>query len=203
MRKIFFIIPLFFLACSTKQEVSNLTALSWHKKIQKDIASYNLDAADNDFMSLNAEHPTSIYLKRDTLILFLAHLQIEDYELAKFYLNQYKKQFATSKELPWIDYELLKISFLMYKNPYTNQDELNYIIAQAKNYINSYPNSKYIYQVNTILQKAILTKKYFNDKISNLYKKLNKPKAAKLYKTKIPKNSKPPYIPWYKKIFYW
>jgi outer membrane protein assembly factor BamD len=48
-----------------------------------------------------------------------------------------------------------------------------------------------------------LTNLYLDDKISKLYKKEHKIKAAKEYKKEIPKNSNPPKVPWYKKIFYW
>ena len=85
----------------------------------------------------------------------------------------------------------------------TSQKHLLDLIDSCKKYISKYPNSNYIYEVNTILAKDNLTKKYLDDKISKLYKKLDKPKAANLYKTTIPKNSKKPYIPWYKKLFYW
>jgi len=56
-------------------------------------------------------------------------------------------------------------------------------------------------EVNTIYIKTLLTKLYLDDKIYKLYKKLDN--KAKIKKPKIPKNSIPPYIPWYKKIFYW
>ena len=127
----------------------------------------------------------------------------QEFELAKFYLDEYKKRYATLQEIPWVEYQKIKVDFLAYQNAYTNQKHLLDLINKCKEYIFKYPSSNYIYEVNTILSKANLTKKYFNDKISKLYKKLNKPKAENLYKTTIPKNSKDSYIPWYKKLFYW
>jgi outer membrane protein assembly factor BamD len=205
MRKIFFLIPFFFLACSNKQILhnENLTALAWHSKISKDVKENNLDQADDDFMSLEAEHPSSPYIKTDLIILALAHANIEEYEVAKFYLDQYEKRFASSAEIAWVEYEKIKLDFFKYNNPYTNQKDLLKLIKKCKNYLKYYPNSQFKYEINTILAKAELTKKYLNDKIYKLYKKLNKDKAAKEFKTEIPKNSKPPLVPWYKKIFYW
>ena len=204
MRKLFFLFPLIFLACSKNTPTKeNLTALKWHTEIYKNIQVKNLDAADNDFISLEAEHPTSIYIKTDLLALFLAHLKSEEYDLSEFYLNQYEKRFASLKDIEWIEYQKIKLHFLKYQNPYTDQKAILDLIKECNNYISSYPNSKYKFEVATILAKADLTKRYLNDKIYKLYKKLDKPKAAKLYKTKIPKNSKPPVVPWYKKLFYW
>ena len=73
----------------------------------------------------------------------------------------------------------------------------------CKDFLKHYNNSPFAPEVSRLLAKAELTNKYLNDKISKLYKKLDKPKASKLFETKIPENSKPPVIPWYKKLFYW
>jgi outer membrane protein assembly factor BamD len=203
MRKIFLLIPFLFLACSHKPQQENLTALKWHNKISKDVKTNNLDQADDDFLSLEAEHPASPYIKTDLLILSFAHASIEEFEVAKFYLDQYEKRFASSEEIPWVEYEKIKFDFFKFTNPYTNQKKLLALIDECKKYLQYYPNSQFKYEVNTILAKVELTKKYLDDKIYKLYKKLGKPKAAEKFKTDIPKNSKPPVIPWYKKLFYW
>ncbi|ACM93646.1 putative lipoprotein [Nautilia profundicola AmH] len=206
-KKTLLLLPLlFFIGCSSKNEVThseNLTALSWHYKIYKDIQNTNLDQADEDFISLEAEHPASIYIKTDLLNLFLAHQQLKEYDLALFYLNEYEKRYASVQEIPWIEYQKIKMNYLKYSNPYTNQQMLLNLITMCDNYLKKYPNSNFSPEVSTILAKAELTNKYLDAKISNLYKKLDKPKASELYKVKIPNNSKPPVIPWYKKLFYW
>jgi len=205
-KKTLLLIPFLFLGCSTKNEVThseNLTALSWHYKIYKDIQNENLDQADEDFISLEAEHPASIYIKTDLLNLFFAHQQNEEYDLALFYLNEYEKRYASIQEIPWIEYQKIKMNYLKYENPYTNQKMVLNIITMCNNYLKKYPNSNYSPEVSTILAKVELTNKYLDAKINKLYKKLDKAKAAKLYEVKIPKNSKPPVIPWYKKLFYW
>jgi len=95
------------------------------------------------------------------------------------------------------------MNYLKYESPYTNQEMVLNIITMCNNYLKKYPNSNYSPEVSTILAKVELTNKYLDAKINKLYKKLDKAKAAKLYEVKIPKNSKPPVIPWYKKLFYW
>ena len=207
IKKNLLILPLlFFIGCSSKNDVThseNLTALSWHYKIHKDIQDSNLDQADEDFVSLEAEHPASVYVKTDLLSLFLAHQQNKEYDLALFYLDEYEKRYASGDEIPWIEYQKIKMNYLKYDKPYTNQQMLLDIITMCNNYLKKYPNSCYAPEVSTILAKAELTNKYLNAKINKLYKKLDKPKASKLYETKIPNNSKPPVIPWFKKLFYW
>ncbi len=207
IKKTLIIIPLvFFMGCSSKNDVrhsENLTALSWHNKIYKDIQNENLDQADEDFISLEAEHPASMYIKTDLINLFLAHQQNEEYDLAIFYLNEYEKRYSAYGEITWIEYQKIKMNFLKYDNPYTNQKALLNIIKICNNYLQKFPNSEFSAEVSTILAKAQLTNLYLNDKINKLYKKLDKPKAAKLFETKIPKNSKPPVVKWYKDLFYW
>jgi outer membrane protein assembly factor BamD len=204
-KKLLFIIPLVFIACSSKKlaKSENLTALKWHYKIYKDIQNMNLDQADDDFLSLEAEHPSSIYIKTDLINLFLVHQEQYEYDVSLFYINQYEQRFATVKEIPWVEYQKIKLTYIKYSNPYTNQEAILDLIAMCNRYIKTYPYSKFVPEVSTILVKAELTDKYLNAKISALYKKLGKEKAAEQYKTTIPKNSKPPVIPWYKKLFYW
>ena len=194
---------LFFLGCSHKANKDFKTDLQIHEEIKKDLRSAFLDKADNDFMSLEADYPGSNYIKSDLLALYLAHLENEDYILAKFYLNQYEKRFASINEIPWCEYKKIKIEFLKYQNAYTNQAEILNILKMCEIYKQNYPNSEFLPEVNTIYAKVFLTKDFLDKKISKLYKKLDKPKAAKLYNTKIPKNAKEPVVPWYKKLFYW
>ena len=194
---------LFLIGCSNKAHKEFKTDLQLHKKIKQDLKNAYYDKADNDFMSLEADYPGSHYIKSDLLALYLAHLQNEDYILAKFYLNQYEKRFASINEIPWCEYKKIKIEFLKYQNAYTNQAEILNILNMCQNFKENYPNSEFLPEINTIYTKVNLTNEYLNKKINKLYKKLDKPKAAKLYKTKIPKNAKPPVVPWYKKLFYW
>ena len=205
MRKIIFLLPfLLFLACSNKTaEKTANSALGIHNQIYKALKNGYYDNADNYLLDLEAAFPGSIYIKEDLLMLFYAHLKNEDFQLAKFYLNQYEKRFATPQEIPWCEYQKIKIDFLSYQNSYTNEGKILNLIKECENYKLQYPNSDFLYEVNTIYMKALLTKKYLYAKIYKLYKKEGKIKAAQKYKTTLPKDSKPPVIPWYKKLFYW
>jgi outer membrane protein assembly factor BamD len=204
MKKIFFIIlVLLFTGCASKKELSNQTALFWHNKIYKNLSNMNLDGADDAFTSLEVEHPNSKYVPIDMLILYTAHYKNEEYDLAKFYINEYEKRYANRYEKEWCEYVKIKMDFLSIHNAYTNQKKIIDTLANINDVLEKYPNSIYNYEINTIKKKLTLTNLIFDNEISSLYKRLDKPKAAKLYKREINSTIIPPHIPWYKRLFYW
>ncbi|NPA10901.1 MAG: outer membrane protein assembly factor BamD [Epsilonproteobacteria bacterium] len=201
MIKILPLLLLLFAGCATKYQKPK-TALQTHNLIYKAVQNDNLDKADELFLTLEADYPASFYIKDDLLILYKAHKDYGEFELAKFYLNEYEKRFANQKEIEWCEYKKIYLDFLSYQNAYTNQGKILDLLNEAKAYKLNYPNSTYIYEVNTIYIKTLLTNLYLSDKIKHLYKKLGKIKAAKEINATIPKST-PPQVPWYKKLFYW
>jgi len=192
-----------FVGCASKKDISNQTALYWHNEIYKNISNMNLDLADDKFTSLEIEHPNSQYIPIDLLILSKAHLDSDEYQLAEFYMDEYEKRYANKYEKEWAEYQKVKIRFLSLTNPYTNQKKVYKTLQFVNEVINKYPNSIYNYELNTIKKKLEDTQIVFDNEISKLYERLNKPKAAALYKKDVNNSIIPPHIPWYKKIFYW
>jgi len=192
-----------FLGCADKDNVENQTASFWHNGIYKYITNHNLDKADDYFTSLEVEHPNSQYIPTDLLILSKAHLQNDEYQLAEFYMNEYEKRYANRYEKEWAEYQKAKIKFFSLSNAYTNQKKLQETLDFVNQVLAMYPDSIYKYELNTIKTKLEDTQIVFDNKIAKLYKKLDKPKSAKLYQKDINTDIIPPHIPWYKKIFYW
>jgi len=198
------LIALSFFGCADKnKDITNQTALYWHNSIYKNVNNLNIDLADDKFTSLEVEHPNSPFIPIDLLILAKTHFKNGEYQLAEFYIDEYEKRYANRYEKEWAEYTKAKIKYFSLTNPYTNQKK----IADTLNFINSvlnkYPNSPYIYELNTIKRKLELTQIVLNNEIANLYKRLNKPKSAKIYEKNTTQKIIPPHIPWYKKIFYW
>jgi outer membrane protein assembly factor BamD len=193
-----------FTGCASKQKnIQNQTALYWHNSIYHNISQIDLDTADDRFVSLEVEHPNSQYIPIDLLLLAQVHEKNGDYQLALFYMNEYEKRYANRYEKEWCEYKKAKIKFFALKNAYTNQKEVQNTLIFINNILNKYPNSVYNYELNTMKKKLELTTLIFDNQISTLYKKLDKPKAAKLYKRDIKTPVIPPQIPWYKRLFYW
>jgi outer membrane protein assembly factor BamD len=207
MKKIFLgiILSLFIIGCAQKnKEISNQTALTWHKMIFDNLLNHNLDDADDAFTSLEIEHPESKFIPEDLIILSIAHAKNKEFDLAKFYMNQFKKRYASFEDKEWADYMICKYKFYTNQNPYTNQKAINDAIKYINSTLATYPNSIFNYELNTMKLKLTMTKKLFRQKISNLYTKLDKPKSAKIYNTDLnTTNIIKPNIPWYKHLFFW
>jgi len=199
------IASLFIVGCADKnKEISNQTALTWHRMIFKNLTQNNLDNADDDFTSLEVEHPASKFIPIDMLELSIAHAKNQEFELAQFYMQEFKKRYASFEEKEWADYMIAKYKFLSLREPYTNQKGVNDTLKFVNSTIQTYPNSIYNYELNTMKAKLEITKKLFRENISELYERIDKPKAAKIYQTDINKSTIiPPHIPWYKELFYW
>jgi outer membrane protein assembly factor BamD len=198
-------LSLFIIGCASKnQEISKQTALHWHRIIFKNLSSINLDDADDAFTSLEVEHPTSEFIPIDMLQLSLAHAKNHEFALSTFYMQEFKKRYASFEDKEWADYMIAKYKFFSIEEAYTNQQGMDDALDFVNTTIQTYPDSIYNYELNTMKIKLELTKKLFRQNISNLYKRLDKPKSAEIYKTDINKSDIiPPYIPWYKKLFYW
>jgi len=194
--------------CSTKNKsIYNKPAMFWYQGIMKNIRSGNLDKADDYYTSLSSEHIESPLLKTSMLILAQAHNKNEEYILANFYLNEYIRRYGNSDSIKYIKFLKIKTNFYAFAYPRRDQVLLNKTIKDASSYIKTYPNSIYLPLVQTMLTKLSLAQKTMDLEIISLYKRTGKPKAAKIYESRLDhawyKNVKmiKPNIAWYKEIF--
>jgi outer membrane protein assembly factor BamD len=198
-----------FYGCSSKNkvEVYNKPALYWYAKIVKNIKDYNLEKADNLYTSLSSEHVSSPLLPEAMIMLSQAHMDEEEYLLANFYLDEYIKRYGNEKRSQYARYMKIKANFESFPNPNRNQQLLLDTIEQTKEFIIKYPNSQYKPLVETILVKLELGKYFLTKNIADLYVRIDKPKAAKIYQKQLDnsavKNAKmiKPDIPWYRSWF--
>jgi len=173
---------------TNKEETYNKPAAYWYKQIIKKVSVGNLDKADDAYTSLASEHVASPLLKEAQMILYRAHLDEEEYLMANYYLDNYIKRFATSKNIEYLKYLKIKSHFAEFKHPKRNQKLLLDTIAKANTYKEKFPGSLYNPMVDTILTKLYLTELILNKEIVSLYKRLGRDKAAKIYQEKIDKS---------------
>ncbi|RXJ98786.1 outer membrane protein assembly factor BamD [Arcobacter sp. CECT 8986] len=174
-------------SCSSKSnqiEEYDRPALYWYNKMTKQIADFDLEAADDTFTSLESEHRNSPLLPTSLIILANAHMDEEEYALANFYLDEYIKKYTLSKEIDYVRYLKIKANFKGFSYQLRDQQLIDDTIKEIQVFKQSYPSSKYMPLVDTMDSRLHMAKANLNLNIADLYKRIDKPKAAKIYSQK-------------------
>lgn len=178
----------FLTACSQKSERTqeyNKPALYWYNKMLKDISTGFLEEADDTYTSLESEHRNSPLIPTALLILANAHIDNEEYQLANFYLDEYIKRFALSKNIDYVRYLKIKANFLGFSYSLREQQLIEDTIKEIEEYRNLFTNSKYMPLIDTMSARLYMAKASLDKEIADLYERLDKPKAAKYYEEKV------------------
>jgi len=209
-KSLLFILSLavFFQACSSKKiTVYNQSASYWYNEMIASINQGDLDAADDTYTSLNSEHRNSPLIPTSLVILANAHVEDEEYELANYYLDEYLKRFAQSKNVDYVRYFKIKSKFLAFNSEFRNQKLVSEILDEIQEFIGKFPKSKYLPLVHTMNTRLGYAKAIFDDEIAALYTRIDKPQAAAIYKKRVENSAvnleevEKVHTPWYKRIF--
>ena len=194
--------------CASKdKEVFNMPATYWYEEIAKEIKAQDLEKADSRYTSLASEHIESPLLPDAMMMLANAHIQDEEYILANFYLDEYLKRYGNKANADHVRYMKIKANYEAFPNPNRNQQLLLDTIVQTKDFLAKYPNSKFRPLAETILVRLEMGEYFLDENIKDLYTRVDKPDAAKLYDEKLKKSSLgeakivEPNIPWYRSWF--
>ncbi len=199
-----------FSACSQKSETSqeyDRPALYWYNKMIKQISTNYLEDADNTYTSLESEHRNSPLLPTALLILANGHMAEEQYQLANFYLDEYIKRYALSKNIDYVRYLKIKANFQGFAYDLRDQQLIEDTILEIDQFKDSFPRSPYMPLVNTMSARLYMAKASLDKEIADLYQRLDKPKAAKFYDEKVkeswvePKEIEEVNVPFYRYPF--
>lgn len=198
------------IGCSSKDPGDreyNKPAVYWYNKMLKQIAMYDLEAADDTYISLESEHKNSPLIPTALLIIANSHIAEEEYELAKYYLDEYIKRFALSKNIDYVRYLKIKANFFAFESQFRNQQLVTETLYEIQEFVRSYSNSPYIYLVQDINSRMAMAKGSFDQEISDLYGRIDKPMAQELYAKKAKQSwahtddVEPVDVPFYRSIF--
>ncbi|MDO7252382.1 outer membrane protein assembly factor BamD [Helicobacter cappadocius] len=198
-----------FIGCAKTNTEYNKPAMYWYQGILKEIKFGNLEGADNYYSSLQSEHINSPLLPDAMLILGQAHMSQEEYILAEFYFDEYLKRYGTIKNADYIAFLKLKSHYYAFKNQSKDQEFVTDTIQALDDFVNKYPNSRYIPYVEYMQVKFVLGQNELNKAIANVYKKQHKKEAVQKYLDRIDEDLEkeahptPSHIPWYVFIFNW
>ena len=188
----------------------NKPAQYWYEHMLKEIKSGDLDKADSYFVSLQSEHLNSPLLKEAMLILGVAHMREEEYQLAGFYFDEFTKRFGNAQNIDFIKYMKLQSNYFAFAKQNRNQELLMDSIKEVEEYSKKYPYSRYLPIADTMLLKLELANLTLNEEIAKLYKRRDKVQAQSLYEEKSNQEvwaSDLGYdkakTPWYEKMFSW
>ncbi|WP_323591725.1 outer membrane protein assembly factor BamD [Aliarcobacter butzleri] len=197
-----------FTGCSSKSEQEyNKPALYWYNKMMKQIASGDLDEADDTYTSLESEHRNSPYIPTAIMILVNAHIEEEEYALANFYLDEYIKKFGLSKDIDYARYLKIKANFLGFKYQFRDQQLIDDTLSQIQEFKEKYKNSPYMPLVDTINSRLYMSKASFDQEISELYIRRDKPLGTEFYEEKVrgswvdSSEIEPVKVPFYRALF--
>lgn len=194
----------FYAGCSKNKEVMyNQPAIYWYEGIFKNIRLGNFETADSYFSSLQSEHINSPLLPEAMLALGQAHVNNEEYILADFYFKEYLKRFGNSNNEDYISFLRLKSHLYAFKNSSKDQRFIADSIILVQDFLEKYPNSRYVPFVHEMEVKFVLGQNELNKAISRVYEKNKKKEAQQIYDDRIDTelqeamNPKPSKIPWY------
>ncbi|MEA3512275.1 MAG: outer membrane protein assembly factor BamD, partial [Campylobacterota bacterium] len=193
--------------CSAKDEEYNKPAIYWYNKMIKQIETYQIDAADDTFTSLESEHRNSPLIPSAIMIIANVHMENEEYAMANFYYDEYLKRYSLKQDVEYIEFLKIKSNFMAFQNQFREQDLLIDTLKEIQKFVDKYPDSQYIYLVKTIKSRLLMTKSLFDTEIAELYGRIEKPKAKKMYEDKASatwedkKNIKDIDVPWYRWLF--
>ncbi|NPA30055.1 MAG: outer membrane protein assembly factor BamD [Epsilonproteobacteria bacterium] len=182
-------------------------ALYWYKKMIKGVVSGNLEKADNAFTSLESEHISSPLIPEAMLILMQAHMDNEEYLLAQFYLDEYMKRYGSYKNRKLAEFIKIKAAFYGLRSPQRDQKLIDDTLKKAQGYVTKYPDSEMTPMAQTIAVRLAMTRYLLNENIASLYERLDKPKAAAIYRERNKKSFvkqediQPPHRGWLAWLF--
>ncbi len=167
-----------------KQVGYNKTAQDWYDTIQRSVASGDLEKADKEFISFRSEHMNSNLLPTTMLALAFAHMEEEEFLLANFYLDEYLRRFPGGANASYARFLKLKAEFLSIRDIDKEQKQVLKAIRDAKSFYASNRSSVYAPLVQTIIARLEMSQFLMNEEIADLYERIDKPKAAKIYREK-------------------
>jgi outer membrane protein assembly factor BamD len=180
------VLVLLFIGCSGKDSVKEYDkpALYWYQNIIKQVASSNLDKADNYYISLRSEHMRSPLLPTATMILAQAHMDDQAFLMADYYLDEYLKKYASGDRIEQAKFLKIRAAFLGIKDINKDQKLMIDTLSEVDKFVVDYPQSMYFPVVETIKVRLNMAQYLLNNNIARLYDRIGKDKAARIYQEK-------------------
>ncbi len=180
------------LSISWSGKIASKGDQAFYDAILTSIAKGDLERADNEYLTLRSDFIDSRLLPTAMLVLAQAHMAKGEYLLARYYLNEFLKEYAEGE---WVDYaQFLKIksSFLSLRQSNRNQKLLSDTLAECKEFYQINSHSRYAPLIRTMIVRLEMAQYLLNEEIAHLYEQTGKRVGASIYRKK---NRDLPYKP--------
>ncbi len=148
------------------------------------IKSGDLELADKLYLKFRGKYPDSDRLAGMMLDLAKAHMDAQEYLLARYYTEAYIREYPGGIRADKAWFLRTKSLFLKYKNQDSSPDIADRFKSESKAFLKTFPKSKYIEEIKSLQEqmREMLIKK--NEEIAKTYEKMGKLKAAQYYRNK-------------------
>ena len=164
-----------------KTDTNDSLNTSQYKKLNKYIKVGDLDRAGEQYVDLKDRENRDI-IKEAATSLALAHIAKKEYILANFFIQE--GLFVDSSD-ELLNFLLVKNQFLAANLHNRDQSYVKKALNALESNVNLVTNQDERILSNTMLNRVKLDLAWSDKEIGNLYKKINKEEATKLYNQKV------------------
>ena len=144
-------------------------------------------AADEAYVTFRNTHENSPKIPGMIVRLVKQHMEAGEYLLARFYCDEYRRDFPSGRQRDEIEYLRIKAGMLHAKKE-QNDRQMEQVKAEARQFLAVFRTSPFRAKVQKILETLRAEQNSRYEELARYYEKKGKPKAAAFYREKIEKN---------------
>lgn len=141
---------------------------------------------DETYIAYRNTHENSPNIPGMILAMIHRHMEAGEYQLARFYCDEYRRDYPSGKHRTEVEYLRIKALFLRYR-----QEKDDRVADQAKGeakiFLSTYRRTSYRSEIQRLLQQLRDERNIRYEELAKYYEEKGKPKAAEFYRKKIKK----------------
>jgi outer membrane protein assembly factor BamD len=139
---------------------------------------------DDAYVALRSKDAQSPRIPAMIVRLIQAHTDAEEYRLARFYCDEYRRDYPSGKDRQKVEYLRIRALYLWYKQDH-DMLTAQQVDAEVKAFLTTFPRSAYRSKAKAIGDALRREQNGRYKALADYYAKKGKPKAAQFYRDKI------------------
>jgi len=140
--------------------------------------------SDETYVTYRNAHENSPKIPQMILDLIHQHMAKKEYLLARFYCDEYRRDFPSGKRRVEVEYLRIKALYLRYKSGHDERVAMQ-VNGEAKAFLSEYRRTSYHSKVQGLLRQMRQDQNIRYEELAKYYEGKGKPKAAEFYRKKI------------------